>query len=209
MRRRLLIVAVFLLAGAVVNHLVASLFVLLFATASDALPQGFHKASDGMWVTIQVSHTPLTDRVDYFGLAGSRRIVSFPDDVLRAPPSWHRIGSLGTVDTGFELQVGWPLRSFWCAHIRRGFASVLRVHGVLMPFAEARVIPLRPLWPGFAINTVFYAVVLWLLIPGPFVLRRFVRVRRGLCPACAYPRGESDVCSECGKALPQRARVTT
>ncbi len=60
----------------------------------------------------------------------------------------------------------------------------------------------RPLWPGFAVNTLFYAVVLWLLIPGPFALRRFIRVRRGLCPACAYPRGESDVCSECGKALP-------
>ena len=38
MKRRLLIVAIFLLAGAVVNHLVASLFVLLFATANDSLP---------------------------------------------------------------------------------------------------------------------------------------------------------------------------
>ena len=43
--------------------------------------------------------------------------------------------------------------------------------------------------------------VCWLLIGGPFVLRRFVRVRRGLCPACAYPMGGSGVCSECGKAL--------
>ncbi len=62
-------------------------------------------------------------------------------------------------------------------------------------------VPLRPIWPGFAVNTLFYAVVLWLLIPGPFALRRFIRVKRGLCPACAYPMGESDVCSECGKAL--------
>ncbi len=61
--------------------------------------------------------------------------------------------------------------------------------------------PLAPLWPGFAINTLFYAAILWLLIPGPFALRRFLRVRRGLCPKCAYPMGESAVCTECGGAL--------
>ena len=43
------------------------------------------------------------------------------------------------------------------------------------------------------------------LIPGPFVLRRFLRVRRGLCPKCAYPMGESSVCTECGKPLAKRA----
>jgi hypothetical protein len=63
---------------------------------------------------------------------------------------------------------------------------------------------LRPMWPGFAVNTLLYATVLWLLIPGPFVLRRFVRVQRGLCPKCAYPMGESAVCTECGKTLPSR-----
>ncbi len=26
-------------------------------------------------------------------------------------------------------------------------------------------------------------------------------LRRGLCPACAYPRGESEVCSECGHGV--------
>ncbi len=64
-------------------------------------------------------------------------------------------------------------------------------------------------WPYFAfvITTLLYATSLWLLIPGPFALRRFIRVKRGLCPACAYPRGESDVCSECGKALAKRATV--
>ncbi len=63
------------------------------------------------------------------------------------------------------------------------------------------ILPWRPLWPGFAINTVFYATLLWLLIPGPFALRRFKRLRRGLCPKCAYPMGESAVCTECGGAL--------
>ncbi len=75
--------------------------------------------------------------------------------------------------------------------------------------SEGRPVPLLPIWPGFAVNTLFYATLLWLLIPGLFVLRRFVRVRRGLCPKCAYPMGESVVCSECGKELPNRVRQAT
>jgi len=71
-----------------------------------------------------------------------------------------------------------------------------------------RTLPLLPIWPGFAVNTLLYATLLWLLICGPFTLRRFIRVKRGLCPACAYPGGESDVCSECGTTLHQRAKVT-
>ena len=68
--------------------------------------------------------------------------------------------------------------------------------------ANPRVLPLRPLWPGFAVNTFFYAAVLWLLIPGPFLLRRFIRMKRGRCVKCGYPLGDSAVCSECGKPLP-------
>ncbi len=65
----------------------------------------------------------------------------------------------------------------------------------------ARIVPLRPLWPGFAINTLFYAVILWLLFAAPFVLQRFCRVKRGLCARCAYPIGVNDVCTECGTRL--------
>jgi len=67
-----------------------------------------------------------------------------------------------------------------------------------------RCLPLRPIWPGFAINTVFHAVVLWLLFAGPFVLRRRRRIRRGLYPKCAYDlRGtaEGAACPECGAAV--------
>jgi len=63
-----------------------------------------------------------------------------------------------------------------------------------------RYLPLYPIWSGFLVNTIFYAVILWLLIPGPFVLRRFTRRKRGLCENCAYDlRGaEHDACPECG-----------
>ena len=74
------------------------------------------------------------------------------------------------------------------------------------------VLPWHPIWPGFAINTIFYAAILWLFIGGLFALRRFLRLRRGLrrglCPKCAYPMGESSVCTECGCALPKSASTT-
>ena len=78
-----------------------------------------------------------------------------------------------------------------------------------MEFATGGTYPLpaRPLWPGFAINTLFYATILWLLAWGASAFRRFLRVRRGLCPKCAYPMGESSVCTECGGALGKRART--
>ncbi len=47
------------------------------------------------------------------------------------------------------------------------------------------------------------------LIPGPVALRRLIRRRRGLCPTCAYPIGESATCTECGKALPGRVETAT
>ena len=68
-------------------------------------------------------------------------------------------------------------------------------------------VPLRPLWPGFALNTVFYALLLWPLLAAPGIVRRRRRLKRGLCPACAYPIGTSPVCTECGKELPERCTV--
>src|SRR4029453_17217101 len=51
------------------------------------------------------------------------------------------------------------------------------------------VVPRTVSWLGFAINTIFYAAILWLLFAFPSALRRRRRIKRGLCPACAYPTG--------------------
>ena len=61
-------------------------------------------------------------------------------------------------------------------------------------------VPLQPLWGGFAINTVFYAALLWPLIWGPFALRKHIRRKRGLCVVCGYDlRGNLPAgCPECG-----------
>ena len=73
----------------------------------------------------------------------------------------------------------------------------LRPRIALMP-ELAFVLPVRPLWPGFAVNTLFYAGVLWVLFCGPFALRRMIRRRRGQCAHCAYPIGQNERCTECG-----------
>jgi hypothetical protein len=62
--------------------------------------------------------------------------------------------------------------------------------------------PISLLWPGFAINTVFYAAILWMLFAAPFALRKWRRIRRGPCPKCGYDlRGlpaDTVACPECG-----------
>jgi len=113
-----------------------------------------------------------------------------------------------------QIWVGWPMRSLYGAlwssfkDNNTGIAEPIHVYSesLAAPWrgnhAGVRyVLPLTPLWPGFAVNTLFYAGVLWLLWATPFALRRIIRQRRGLCPACAYPIGTSRVCTECGQGV--------
>jgi hypothetical protein len=104
-----------------------------------------------------------------------------------------------------ECFAGWPFLSFHGSHTlveMDGFQS--KTYGVfdlakLMSTGEPHTeLPYYPLWPGFAINTIFYAAILWLLFAAPGSVRRRLRIRRGVCPACAYPVGQSPTCTECG-----------
>ncbi len=104
----------------------------------------------------------------------------------------------------WEWRVGYPLSTL--RYVVRRSDRKLEYVGAVRTGVR---LPILPIWPGFPINTLFYAAILWLLIPGPFALRRFIRRRRGLCPKCGYPLGDSSVCTECGHALPQPARAAT
>ena len=66
---------------------------------------------------------------------------------------------------------------------------------------EQRALPLGIIPFGFAINTISYASLLWFLISGLSVLRRYFRHKRGLCVKCAYDlRGADHLqCPECGR----------
>jgi len=63
-----------------------------------------------------------------------------------------------------------------------------------------RALPLRPIFPGFVVNTLFYAAMWFGIFFGVAAVRRFIRKKRGRCVKCSYDlRGELDKgCPECG-----------
>ncbi len=111
-------------------------------------------------------------------------------------------------------RTGWPFRCLqaekWLVNDSRvkqyqtrfAIASVpVSYQYNVWPITDTRPLAVLPIWPGFAINTVFYAAMLWLLTLGPFAARRFIRNKRGHCIKCGYDlRGSSrgGVCPECG-----------
>ncbi len=231
MTRRLLILAAFLLAGVVVNVAVAWGCALWSPTKGGesiryvkGLPDELKALMPSGWLTpaYRGSIWLWQGRSLGFGV----RISKVGSAELLPPGSG--IPLLAPTRVVNFHRAGWPVHSMRCRvlvtretrtepQVLGGFtpnavlgARTLRTRRFLSPpLAHSHPVPCRPIWPGFAVNAIFYAAVLWLLIPGPFALRRLIRVRRGLCPACAYPLGGSAVCSECGKALPQHAKATT
>ena len=107
-------------------------------------------------------------------------------------------------------RAGWPVLTFKALHWEDPDAGVDEGgwdwHITLDTGVEV-TLPLRPIWPGFATNTVFYAAVLSLLWSSPFVVRRLIRRKRGRCIKCGYDlRGDfSAGCPECGWRREARA----
>ncbi len=189
MRRRLRTIAIFLLAWAVVNVAVAW-GCALWSPWRFGEQTSLERATS-VWEEYAPPNAPSFDgpQTDAIGIGykNSSAYASAPGGIFRAG----------------ETRAGLPLKS-----VRGGFGVihpggiVLYRWAVRVPFSH-RLIPYRPIMLGSVVNTLLYSAVLWLLIPVPFVLRRFLRVRRGLCPKCAYPMGESAVCTECGRELPR------
>lgn len=117
---------------------------------------------------------------------------------------------------------GWPWRCLQCSNraeitIRTSSGSMMGISktgltldpdGIeLPPFANPlggsswRALPLRPLWTGMILDASFFATIGWLLLFGGSLIRRRLRLRRGLCAWCAYPTGASPVCTECGRPV--------
>lgn len=65
-------------------------------------------------------------------------------------------------------------------------------------------LPIKPLWTGLAVDSVVFAIILsgFSIMCGR--LRGRSRLRRGMCPRCAYPIGTSPNCTECGRPLPRQ-----
>jgi hypothetical protein len=67
---------------------------------------------------------------------------------------------------------------------------------------HARGLPVRPVWPGFAIDTVFYGCICFAALSARQAIRRRVRSIRGWCQGCGYDLSgisrPASVCPECG-----------
>ena len=94
---------------------------------------------------------------------------------------------------------GWPLGSL--SHTRRWWPWDDPAWALSNDHADTG---LRLHWAGTLLNPLLVGGSLWLVALGlPWlwlVGRSRRRLRRGLCPACAYPFSSPDRCTECGLA---------
>jgi hypothetical protein len=159
--------------------------------------------------------------------------IRSPDGYHYSPQYAFGISSWGTthlgawVDTDFGYSgrmdvraAGWPARTLYAErHSVKAYVGLPGLtifnkpndiwDGVGIPTWLSRLrlhdcFPTRPLWPGFAINTIFYAAILWLPFAALGTFRRRRRIKRGLCPKCGYDlRGHNihqHLCPECGNS---------
>ena len=126
-------------------------------------------------------------------------------------------GSIGGVATDSAwTRSGWPWLATQCFELH-GYDTVTYESAIPImvqfdmggPIRLPRPIPYEPLWIGFAANSCFFAVALWLIWIAPRFAVRVVRIRNRRCPRCSYPRGTSVRCPECGQSHERLLRRTT
>ena len=212
MRRRLIKLCVFILAGAIVNVAVAWGYWLPmhFKLAGYSVRRLSETEARSIWDQNAPADWPISEDVQGF------KIQSVAYDVDSVEHG-HGYKTPAALDLSIvRCREGWPCRSMRSIEAFV-FDSPEPLSARLVTKIEFTAgsdeltalhvnLVLTPLWPGFAINTLFYAAILWLPFAGFRFVRRRIRTRRGQCPACAYPIGTSDVCTECGRTLPSPSR---
>jgi hypothetical protein len=118
------------------------------------------------------------------------------------------LGSIPVLGQGDHyVRSGWPahaLAGHWSYpnHLESGLKPPPWTHPQTA-FGWSRFLPLRPLWPGFCVDTLVFTVSLAILL-APRPMRRQFRLVRHRCVTCGYPAGGSGICSECGSIVPTR-----
>lgn len=117
--------------------------------------------------------------------------------------SWRQYGENALL----EDARGWPFPALKAAYATDAGFSTWRVvdgipiAGIQGQWAAPRALPLAPIWLGLLADVAIYATSLLVFWSGARSVQRARRIRRGMCPVCAYPRGISPCCSECGEVF--------
>ncbi len=221
MKGRLAFIALCLLIGAILNVIVAWRFALI------SLPIDRDQSLDPE-ITAELWDRyvpePRTDRTIKSMLQAGLGVT---DIILEAPykdSSRDRFRACWVVRAGYPLVAlegeshrnanptfGTPGQVAVSAYFKytRGLWELPAGSTVLSPPIYRRAVPLRPVWPGFILNTILYAGLVWLLLVGQHRIRRRARLDRGRCPGCKYDlRGaitnEAITCPECGCVIASR-----
>jgi hypothetical protein len=219
MKRWLAKIVVFLLLGAIINVAVAWGFAIWGSNEEDWPTWVYAATTDPGFVFLAQHSGPGFSRVT---AVARRGVVGRPrlKDRGELLPHWARdllLPSQGDRTMFFSDARGWPVLSFRSVltldyvYDQSLAIWVREVHEVLEGFPlprkqrtegvrNLRAIPLRPIWPGFAINTIFFAAIFWLVALTPVTARRLMRHKRGHCIKCGYDlRGDlNGGCPECG-----------
>ena len=231
-RRIILRVIVLLLLGAVINVAVAwgcATTVSLVGEPDNVAIGTLHSERWSVWSVIVFSK--VGSELCYSTLDNTGHLNSDAGDPGALVPEWfpeHQAWTTQSAAHGLVGEArGWPcraLRALWEVDLRDGANTQQVVSGIdliSLPWRTPvgttlpRILPLRPIWPGFAINTIFYAALLWglwlVFCVGPGFVRRRIRRGRGQCLHCGYDlrgqppeAGASGKCPECGDTMSVR-----
>lgn len=221
MMSRVRIILLFLLLGVVANVAVAWGISISWPQVSWVGQGRMSIDGEREWMALRserLGHVRIVSLVWESDRGGSTDGRDPPQPLLEPWSLDPSVNELGPRDVSWqEAASGWPLLAMWWRHTTPNSVPD-HVAGEAPPvlpgdtlerafvldwqwLPRQLVLPLGLVVPNFFINTAIYAWMLWVFLCGPFVIRRARRRRRGLCAACAYPVGQSHVCTECGAAV--------
>jgi hypothetical protein len=229
MRSRIVLVMILLASGAITTVAMAWLCAMLAKVAAfdpqlmaalrrDAFDAGTMTLSDGTagrpWIVMAYPSfgAQLIDlRIEISGTSGMPGTPGKPIDYFNGPAPHVGVIRSGWPIIAMEGRVEYdasrsprpkPPAYRWAVQIPNRAITGDR-------FAQSRMLPLKPLWPGFALSTLLHAAVILAIWMTARFTRRWLRQFRGRCPACAYPVGVSARCSECGGPVRPRTSLRT
>ena len=220
LRRRIARLAFAVGAGAMMSCLVAVLAAMCWVPTAATGSRGsgrVHRSGDVEVISLSTERTLWVRYDTYLVFCARFDDPAAIDRGLDAAAQWLDVSEVDCTEEVAVIQCGWPLPAFRGVALPSRMLGTEYEHAVRLRPAPAsgrhtqfRMIPLQPLWLGLLVDSSFFAALAVGISAIPWCRRR-ARIRRGLCPSCAYPVGDSSPCTECGWTMataPQRPTST-